>query len=678
LLKRVDLAVRLKKDEEAVELLNAYLRENPSDFDLRRRAEALSGKPREAWWKPYDVAVQAIDTSNFTLEKFPRATYAWIVDFGALKINPDLSSESYTHIAQKVLNQEGINQLSEALVRAQGRDIIMLRTLTPDGSSFEPDNVFEFNFARAASHYKVGPGAILEHAYVERQPAAKDDPYFHVAFNFYELDAPRAVSRWVVLIPDALKDKLQVRKIRPELVDEKILPGPTGYTAYQWTNKGAEGIKVEPFMPKDEVVPMVEISSASPAFRGSGLLLLRRPPTELPPEAEAFAKQHTAEARTAEEKFERIVVWVQNNISVGKEARSLEDVWWMHSGRPEQAAELAVALCRVVDLPVKTAYVNTAYRSGSWRSKYARRQWEPDVLAGFRRHPLLVFEDGERGDVWRYFGNSPLQRHDPSFLPRALQSAQAVTIDDEGARFRWVDAHRVDRSSLSIKHIAALNRDGGAVIETKLGFFGTLAGKLREVLSDPRREIPLREDIANRFWPGIKINAFAVENKDNVRLPVRLEFSGSAPGLTSKRGEEFALRPFRTPPALLSFTGPQDREYDLIIRDEVYDFDFSFRWIAPPECAWTEVPDDLFMVTEFGWYCADFNVSGRNLYCTRSFFLPQQRISPEKYKEFQAFLKRISDTESRPAVFCPVTSSGVSTELRAVFSGGYADNGAVK
>src|SRR5436853_185642 len=117
-------------------------------------------------------------------------------------IMPDLSAESYVHIAQKVLNIQGTNELSELLVRAQSQD----------------------------------------------------------------------------MIPDSLKDKLSIRQIRPEILDETILKGPPGYTVYQWTNKQIEGIKLEAMMPGEidqEVIPLVLIETPDRPFRASGWLMRR-------------------------------------------------------------------------------------------------------------------------------------------------------------------------------------------------------------------------------------------------------------------------------------------------------------------------------------------------------------------------------------------------------------------
>src|SRR4029077_12121892 len=139
-----------------------------------------------------------------------------------IKIMPDLSTQSYTHIAQKVLNLRGIGEISEVMTRAKSKDIVFIRTVNPDGSSYMPQNIHDFQFQQSASLYKVGPGSILERAYLEQTAADEDEPFLNTAFNFNAIDAPRAVSRWVVMIANEAKDKVDIQRIRPELLDERI------------------------------------------------------------------------------------------------------------------------------------------------------------------------------------------------------------------------------------------------------------------------------------------------------------------------------------------------------------------------------------------------------------------------------------------------------------------------
>ncbi len=408
----VDLAVRLGKLDEAKTLLTEYLAKHPNDFEARRRLRDLSPSDVKQWWADYDVNVADIDTQHFDNAHYPSANHAWIVDFMTTKIMPDLSRESYVHIAQKVLNLQGIQELSEVLVRAQREDIVYIRTLNPDGSAYMPQNVHNFNLEQTASLYKVGPGSILEHAYLEHLDADEDEPTFRMAFNFNALDAPRAVSRWVVMIPDAVKDKLEITRIRPEMLDEKILPGPAGFTTYQWTNKRIEGIKAERLMPREtdqEVIPLVTIETRDNPVRAGGYMQHRRH-EQIPEEAKARARELAASAkaspsakgRTDSAVFEAIVFWVRDNIEAAADSRTLDDVWFSKKGGGPQMLSLAREMCTAAGLNVHTALLNGSYLPAyAWHSKTARENVgaraarfvhdrRPDAAAGagFRQRAL--------------------------------------------------------------------------------------------------------------------------------------------------------------------------------------------------------------------------------------------------------------------------------------------------
>lgn len=687
----VDLAVRLGKLDEAKALLSGYLAKHPNDFEIRRRLRDLTVSDEKHWWSDYDVNVADIDTSHFDNAHYASANHAWIVDFMVTKITPDLSRESYVHIAQKVLNLKGIGELSEVLVRAQKEDIVFIRTLNPDGSAYMPQNVHNFNLSQTASLYKVGPGSILEHAYLEHLDADEDEPVFSMGFNFNALDAPRAVSRWVVMIPDELKDKLEITRIRPELLDEKILPGPKGFTTYQWTNKQIEGIKAERFMPREvdqEIIPLVQIQTRDNPLRAGGFML-RRQRDRIPEEAKAKARElagsvrmlAAAKGRVESAIFEAIVFWVRDNIDLGNDSRTIDDVWFAKKGTGPQLQELACEMARGAGLNVHNAGLNGSYLPGRvWHTKNAKKIWEPTQLASFGSGgSMLVLEPTFGNDRWAQFpgGGQRPRFFSPFDLTSFQPGALAMITGDEGLRIKRVLGDRNGLTLFKQNVKVALDAKGSATTTNNLQLYGLQAGAVREAMNDPRQKEQLRESLSRRMWPKQKLTSFVAVNETDTEKPLGFTFAGQIDSLAEPAGGAFYLSAFPDLPRLLGLRGSSNRESDVIVYDDnsYSEFDRSIEYHAPEGHAWTEVPEDIFLVTDFGFYAADYNVSGRVLYCTRSFLVPAQRITPEKYADLQHFLKQIAEHASQRVAYAPYDAKAFGGRVKEIFSQGYASSG---
>lgn len=690
----IDLALRLGKMDEAKKLLNEQVTKHPNDLATSRRLSDLNGSEEKHWWEQYDMNVSDIDTSKFSAQNYPAANHAWIVDFMVLKIMPDLSTQSYTHIAQKVLNLRGIGEISEVMTRAKSKDIVFIRTLNPDGSSYMPQNIHDFQFQQSASLYKVGPGSILERAYLEQTAADEDEPFLMNAFNFNAIDAPRAVSRWVVMVADAAKDKLDIQRIRPELLEEKIVSGPPGYTVYQWTNKQVEGIKGERFMPREadrEAIPTVTIESKVRPSRANRLLM-QREVDRIPEEAKEKAKQIAKAAaelpenkrRIQEAQFEAIVLWVRNNIETGSDSRTLDDVWYSRSGMSSQMLTLAGEMSRAAGLVVNTAQVNGSYLPGrNWVTKNARRVWEPAQLSGFGSGGTMLVCTPLRGhDIWAQFnGVRRVKFYSPFDLAPMQSGALALVYSDGGDRITRVMGERLGLIPFKDRAVINLASDGVGTVHSEFQVFGLQAGSLRETLTNPQQREPVREFVARRSWPSLKSMAYEIIGEEDVGQPLQFKMTGRVTGIAEKVSGGLFLPAFPEKPRVLGgaqggagLRGPVQRENDVVISDENFfsDFDRVLEYNAPNGWGWTEVPDDIFICTEFGFFMEDFNVKGRTLYCTRACLIPAQRITPEKHAAFQEFLSQIYQHHELRIGCSPLKAESFGGAKREIFSGGYA------
>ena len=125
---------------------------------------------------------------------------------------------------------------------------------------------------------------------------------------------------------------------------------------------------------------------------------------------------------------------------------------------------------------------------------------------------------------------------------------------------------------------------------------------------------------------------------------------------------------------MLDLQGPPERISDMLIKGEFSDLDHTITYVVPEGFAWMEVPEGLFICNEFGFYLADFKVNGLALTCTRSYLMPAQRITPEKYPELMAFLTKISASQQQRIAYGPLDTSSFGP-VREVLSVGYSTYG---
>jgi hypothetical protein len=67
----------------------------------------------------------------------------------------------------------------------------------------------------------------------------------------------------------------------------------------------------------------------------------------------------------------------------------------------------------------------------------------------------------------------------------------------------------------------------------------------------------------------------------------------------------------------------------------------------------SRVPDDVFLITRFGYYSLDYEVRGNELWVLRSAYVPKQWIEPEDYPEFQDFCRSVDTAEQSRVEIAP-------------------------
>jgi hypothetical protein len=328
-----------------------------------------------------------------------------------------------------------------------------------------------------------------------------------------------------------------------------------------------------------------------------------------------------------------------------------------------------------VGLNVASAYLNGTYNLQRWHGKNAKHLWEPSELAGFgNAGQMLVFEPKNGVERWAQFlGASP--KYYDYWDSNALQTGAFALVQDHGiARIKRVKGESTGVSSARQRAEILLDDQGSGAITGLVQLFGVLSGQLREALSDPRYATRMKEQIARSNWRNLQVAKAEAVNEARQDQPLGFSFSGVAKNLASSAGSSYFLYPFPGRARIMELRGTPERLSDLLLKSEVADLDQTLTYTAPEGYAWVEVPDNMFVVSEFGWYLVDYSVNGRTLSCTRSYLMPMQRIVPEKYPKMVEFLNQVGASQQQRIAYAPLAKDLPGTP-QSVVSVGYSSFG---
>ena len=194
---QADVASFGGKPEEALRLREAALELDNSDLSLRRQVDrARTGQePLEAYDVPGSAAIQAYEAEP----RDESAPSAFVLDLAAMRAFPDGSMLDRIHIIQKALDQNGVQELGEVALPA-GAQVLALRTLKPDGTALEPENIAD---KETVSMPDVQVGDYVEQLFLDAHPSrgALEPGFTAPNFYFQVAQSPNHWSTYTVLAP---------------------------------------------------------------------------------------------------------------------------------------------------------------------------------------------------------------------------------------------------------------------------------------------------------------------------------------------------------------------------------------------------------------------------------------------------------------------------------------------
>src|SRR5690606_1930803 len=240
---------------------------DPGHLRLRDWLDSNEGLADE-FWRPYDEKLEDwIDRVPTSGPLVSEAGAICVLDLSVIKVWPDGSSRRYVHQYFRLLSEENKDEIAQVTTPGE---IVTLRTVAPDGQSYEPVPALG---RRQFVLPGVRPGAFSDVAYVieaaHNGTGRFESPSFF--FQDYTFRQSFLLSRYVILLPEGIEGDIIERNLRPAeaesgraKVESRVVELEDGYRALSWEAREVPRLRREGFMPaNDDYLATVSIVAPS-------------------------------------------------------------------------------------------------------------------------------------------------------------------------------------------------------------------------------------------------------------------------------------------------------------------------------------------------------------------------------------------------------------------------------
>ncbi|HEX4447422.1 MAG TPA: tetratricopeptide repeat protein [Polyangiaceae bacterium] len=243
-------------------------------------------------------------------------TAARVLDYSAVWVHDDGSSEMLEHEIQKLQSQEAINAESET--EPPSGLVLRLRVIKPDGKVLEPEPV-QGKPTLTLPHLEVGDFIELEHITAQAGDGAHGKEYHGPLWFFREADKGYWQSEFVVVTPANRALQVEARGAVPP---PQVKPLGT-FVERRWRVDLSPPAEVEPESPPvTEFLPSVRVGWGTSLDGTLGRLVdLASDETPLDPRLRAKAQEivHGVAARSTDERARLVYRWVLDHVQESKD-----------------------------------------------------------------------------------------------------------------------------------------------------------------------------------------------------------------------------------------------------------------------------------------------------------------------------------------------------------------------
>ncbi len=544
-------------------------------------------------------------------------TAARVLDYSALWIHPDGSSDMLEHEILRIQSQEEIGRESE---QPQPTGLVLrLRVIKPDGTQLEPEPV-EGKPTLTMPNLEVGDYIEIEHITSEAGDGSKGRTYRGPTWFFREADKGYWRSEFVVVSPKDKKLEIETRGTVAPPQERDV--GPT-FRERRWLVEDSPPAPEEPeSAPPQEYLPSVRL--------GWGVTLddtvaryvdLGQDTTALDPRVRARAVEMVKgipEARR-DDRARAVYDWVLEHIEDGQEKDGRRVIIGRTGSRQSAFLHLMRQLGMTVDLGlVKDRLAIPPIGPMSDVDDYDSLALRLDTGTG---HRWLTVHD-----KFAPYGYVPVEQRGQTCV-MLVPGTPRDTVTSTGA----VDGIKYEGR-------AELRDDGSATVDLAESFDGKLGIQMRNVL-DKIPEGQLHDFVETRLighnLPGARLRDLKIENAKNLSAPLVVRSHLEVQQLARPQGTGLVVNALFPMHLARMATLPQ-RQTPLFLPTWAHvevklEIDTPKGMHLPPSLPKGDVRDGERVVT------VGDQVTGRALLLTRVIDIPAGRVQPGEYARFQKF-----------------------------------------
>jgi tetratricopeptide (TPR) repeat protein len=620
-----------KGDTSALrQALAAALGAGGKGTELREAIDLLEGATH---LEPYRIDGRKVIREFEAWEKTGKrmeGTAARVLDYSALWVHPDGSSEMLEHEIMRIQSQEVITK--EAEQQPPTGLVLRLRVIKPDGKILEPEQVAG-KPTLTMPHLQVGDYIEIEHITPSSGETKRGLRYHGPTWFFREADKGYWRSEFVTLTP---KDRPVEVETRGNVPAPKVKELGT-FVERRWRVDESPPAPEEPDAPEPrEFLPSVRLGwGVSIEESIARLVDVAEDETPLDPRLHAKALEIVGgiPAARSEERARKVYQWLGENVQDGQESDGRRVVLGKSGSR--QSAFLH--LMRQLGIPVELALVKNRLALPALGKMSEVEAWDG----------LLIRLETDKGVRWLVARDkfAPF-----AYVPAELRGQPAYRLVP-GAPKDVVPADSA-LDGVSFDGRADLSADGSAQVELAMTYSGKLAIGMRNVF-DRVPESQLRDFVEARllarYIPGARIRSVALENKADVGVPLVVRLKADVPQLVRSQGGRVVLKslfsmrlaqlaalPTRQTPLLLGSSSHVEVHFQIVAPE-------SFRMPASLPGGEIKEGDRVVRVNDA--------VHGHALQLERVVDIPAGRVQPgDEYAKFQKFAQEADTLVEREIV----------------------------
>ena len=594
-----------------------------------------------------DIDIEAVIAAAPDAADYPDADAIILLNQFSHEVTPSGKSRYTTHQVVKILTERGVQNYDDIAIphtpKAQYITVNVARTITPDGSVFEPPdeafndvtppgllsyNLYSDSMWRVISMPALKPGVCIEYQVTLEDAGAESvgsTSWFWGGYSFQSTD-PILQSAYALRVPQetGFKWKAIHCQLNPQILHE----GET--STYLWTYGETPALKTEYNMPAtNDIVPRLSYSSVESweaVYHWYKDIAKDRYTVDRA--VEEKVEELTANLLTEEDKIRTIYHFVASQIryvgiELGQGAYQptpADQVLSVRYGDCKDKTTLMIAMLDLVGIEAFPVMLNPA--------PYQRVDLELPSLGQFS-HLIAAVPRDDGSYIWL---DPTADTCSYSDLPARNRGRTGFIIRSERGEFVDIPISTPESNQLIVDTEIALTEDGpvqGAMRIDTLGQYNIEARLEYKQVSPSAWKDTLAVGLSNQF-PGVRVDSVRMSDLADLNIPVRLNVA-------------FTVENYAEPiDNRLMFPLPSDEFSDyaeiFAAAERQHPLDLSYPMqmkktvrIVLPE-GWTATfPKDIHLENRFASVERQYRLEGNQIHYEINFIIKESIIPPEYY-----------------------------------------------